>query len=389
MPDRRYIWLLINKLASIGIRPLAVIVEAYFVDAYEHRLLPIVIPASMLVMATVSVPVHRDFYQSVRNDARNLYLGSLSALLLISVIFTSLYYYLFLVKSEGVLICVVTCGIVISDKVADEVNRYLEYKKKYFECVIVQLARNCWLCAYCIVLVWSGQGFGTLIVILMGFQLTISFFMLMKVFKVNYRNLLCLSRMHLYLIIINSPYVINGVLPSWLLNTARLSVSIGFPEYGSIFLFATQVASIFPLVIDMAYISRRRKLMAYKSKLYSKFILPIVMNIYITTNFILILSMVIYKSGFLGGVPLLISFAIFLVVMSSLTAIFSEVLFWSLMRIKYFYMVGGIFLFIGTISTLLEYSADIEIFQILFDSALLFNIYFLMLYTNVRLRDSK
>ena len=246
----------------LALRPLIIILEGMF---SSESILTITMPTAMIILAISSIPVQKKLYINGLHKKKEYsnYVTNLAVILTATLLFISPILFLILINENdrtleiGMLI-VVTWLI---EKISDEESRRYEYLKVFSKWFIIQMVRTGWpLVSFLIYFGTSNWG-GSLL--LVGFPLALALVILFLSEKINYIKWRSFNKDDF----IDGGYLVVGsTIPALAINIPRLQVAVHIPDYANVYLAISQILSIIPILYDVLFSIKRRKLISIKPK---------------------------------------------------------------------------------------------------------------------------
>lgn len=139
--------LLFLRAFPLLLRPLVVLLEGMFLSA--DSIIVLVLPLAMTALIISSIPVHLDYFKASPTDPKygalgETYIAALSWLSLFSIIAMVPLLFILPLSLSGMMVAA-TCLLFLTEKLADETSRALEFRKAFVHWFFVQIFRSGWM----------------------------------------------------------------------------------------------------------------------------------------------------------------------------------------------------------------------------------------------------
>lgn len=263
--------LLAYRVAPLGLRPLAILLEGMLPG--KPTLLLLSLPIAMMALMLSSIPVHLEYYKARPGDGgydklEKQYESGLGWVLSLSLLVLLGIVYLPLFESTGVFIAIV-CLTFIIEKFSDESSRALEFRKNYFGWFLVQVLRSGWVFVPLLVGFLTG-GYGEAFLLASLFTATLSFFVFFKVTglapSLGFSGLLSIKN--------NIVYFFGSFLPASYRQLPRIVIAKAYPEQAHAFLALAQLAQGVAVLFNVRFQIPYRKIIARKPLRFQRLMEP-------------------------------------------------------------------------------------------------------------------
>lgn len=275
--------LLVYRVIALGLRPLAILLEGVLPG--QHVLLVLSLPIAMMVLMLSSIPVHLEYYKariagpgSGRMAVQ--YKSGLGWILCFSLLFLLGGACLPLVDLENNFVAVV-CLTFLIEKFSDESSRSLEFKKNYFDWLLVQVLRSGWVFVPLLVGFFGGRYEAT--------YLAVSFIAAILSFLVFVRVTGLVPSLQLSGLVsikANIVYFFGSFLPASYRQLPRLVIAKIYPEQAHTFIALSQLAQGVGVLFNVRFQIPYRKIIARKPLLFQRLMEPAMKKI-LTGSFLI------------------------------------------------------------------------------------------------------
>lgn len=275
--------LLLLRAVPLFLRPAAVLLEGVVIA--ENHFLVIVLPIAMMALTTSSIPVHLDYFKSLPGSLSydrlaKQYISALTWLTLVSIL-VLVAIFIFFPFGLGELLFFAICLVFLTEKIADEASRILEFRKDFVSWFFVQAFRSGW---FFIPIIASVFGFSYEVAFLMIAALICIF--MYYVFRRVSGLVPCFEREGLAQICDNLVFLIGSFLPSSYRQMPRIVVAKLYPEQAHIFLAMAQVAQGVGLIFNVRYQIPYRKVIARRTIIFQRLMQPTMLRVLMPSGLI-------------------------------------------------------------------------------------------------------
>lgn len=261
------------RVSALLIRPLVILIEGLIVS--RDYVLVFAIPIAMMALTISSIPVHREYYQAHAPAGPQAlrYSSGLGTIMLVGFATLAALLHLPEIAMSGVLISA-TAFLFLVEKLADEVSRFFEFRKKFASWFLTQIVRSGWL----VLPIFAAQA---------GFNYQWSFlvacFLSAAVFLMVFIRVTGLvpfpRKVGLIAIRTNFVFLSGASLMASQRQVPRILVTRLFPEFAHVYLAMAQLAQGCALIFNVQYQIPYRKLIARKTRLFQKIKHPLMIRI--------------------------------------------------------------------------------------------------------------
>lgn len=277
--------LLILRASAIAIRPFCVLAEKFIVG--EFGLLPLVLSIGSIVFIATSMPVHMGYYKSdLKSESKKTeYISSLSLIILVVSIFSVIFSSIFLQFNLSIIIA---CFFLI-EKIADELARESEYRKKYILWAGVQFYKSLWIILSLVISIFfRNYEFFLLVNGLFFACLSVLFFYIIQ------REKPIIDSDSVKIIKNTSKYILGNMMGSLYQQVPRVIVATYVPSVAHIFTIVGQALQSINFIFDTKYIARSRRIMSLKPERFYKLFRNSIIYVNIGIGLLIGLSMAVY-----------------------------------------------------------------------------------------------
>jgi len=283
--------LLMLRAVPLFLRPAAVLFEGAVID--NGHVLIFVLPIAAMALTLSSIPVHLEYFRSHSNhpdygEKADKYISAISLLTLLSAIILIVTLSIIPLDLNGIIIAAI-CFTFISEKLADETSRALEFRKAFFKWFLIQALRSGWMFVP-VLLALAGMSYAVMFL----FLSLLSCGLMLATFRVVTGLRPTLKRIGLPLIRMNMVFLVGSVLPASYRQGPRIVVSSLFPDQAHIFLAIAQLCQGITLIYNVRFQVPYRKLIARRTMLFQRrlypFIFKLIIAVWILTSGYIILA---------------------------------------------------------------------------------------------------
>lgn len=272
------------------LRPTVILLEGSII--VEDPILILVLPLAMMALMVSSIPVHLDYFksQATHPDRKRLahsYVSGLTWICLLSLLILAPLLVLLPLKLSGTIVLSV-CLVFITEKLADETSRALEFRKAFVKWFLVQSLRSGWM-AIPIVLSLAGVSYETAFLLMSGFACALMFQLYLKVLGLRPR----LSREGFGLIRDNLVFLAGSFLTASYQQLPRVVIAKMFPEQAHIYLALAQVTQGVNLVFNVRFQIPYRRIIAHKPLTFQRRLKPAMLWILAPSSVVALIYLVL------------------------------------------------------------------------------------------------
>lgn len=264
--------LLVYRATPLLLRPAVILLEgATLRDGY---ILVLVLPLATMALTITSVPVHLEYFRAPDNHPHRAQMAAkyISAVTMVTLLAVAglVLALPFLPLGLDVLLVAAICLVFVSEKLADETSRALEFRKNFRGWFLIQLFRSGWLFIPILAVV-ADQSYR------IAFLVTAlcATLVLLKSFTRVTGLTPRIGRAGLRPILENLIFLAGTFLPAAYRQGPRVMVAKLFPEYAHLFLALAQLSQGVTLVYNVRFQVPYRKLIARRTTLFQRRLRPV------------------------------------------------------------------------------------------------------------------
>lgn len=264
--------LLLYRATPLLLRPAVILLEGAALQ--EGYILVMVLPLATMALTITSVPVHLEYFRAADNHPQRARIAAryISAVTMVTLLVVAgLVIVLPVLPLDlNALLVAAICLVFVSEKLADETSRALEFRKNFRGWFLVQLFRSGWLFLP-ILAAMGGQSYG---IAFLAAALAASLVLLWLFIRVT-GLIPRIGRAGIRPIVENVVFLAGTFLPAAYRQGPRVMVAKLFPDYAHLFLALAQLSQGVTLVYNVRFQVPYRKLIARRTILFERRLRPV------------------------------------------------------------------------------------------------------------------
>lgn len=266
--------LLTLRAVPLLLRPTVILLEGSLVVG--NPILVLVLPLAMMALMISSIPVHLDYFKALathpdRERLARSYVSGLTWICLVSLLILAPLLLLLPLGLSSVIVLSV-CLVFLTEKLADETSRALEFRKAFVKWFLVQSLRSGWM-AIPIALSLAGMSYETAFLLMSGFACALMFLLYLKVLGLKPR----LSREGFGSIRGNLVFLAGSFLTASYQQLPRVVIAKIFPEHAHIYQALAQVSQGVNLVFNVRFQIPYRRIITHKPLTFQRRLKPVML----------------------------------------------------------------------------------------------------------------